>query len=165
MTLRTPGRWVLLGAAAVIDALVVARVATRSAGPAFDDWFFLVLSGALLIAAALWARCRVDLVVDGVRVVNGLRTHHLRSGEVTAVDVARLGDRGDTPHPTTRMRVPIGVRLEVDGGVGGTHLPVYGLAPDNRIRRDPQRWRAYLDQVDTLARHLGVPVKGVTNQP
>lgn len=135
----------------VIAAVVAARVLTRSGGPAFDDWFFLVLSVGLLVTAALWARCRVDLLPGGVRVVNGLRTYRFEASEVTAVDVARFGDRGDDPRSTTKVRVPIAARLEVDG----VYLTLYGLAPDGRTRRDPARWNAYLGQVDTLARHLG----------
>lgn len=164
VALRAPGRGVLLGAVAIIAALVIARVVTRSGGPAFDDWFFLVLSDALVVAALLWVRCRVDLVPGGVRVVNGLRSHHLHAAEVTAVDLARVGDRGDSPRPTTHLRVPIGARLAVDG-VSPGYLTLYGLVPDARTRRDRLRWRAYLAQVDALADHLGVPFNAPVDGP
>jgi len=161
MTLRAPGRGVLAGAMVVVTALVALRVSTRSGGPAFDDWFFLVLAAGLLAAAAVWARCRVDLVPGGVRVVNGLRTHHLDAADVTAVDVARVGDRGAHPRATAGIRVPICARLEL----GSTYLAVLGLAPDARTRRDPERWSDYLGQVDALARHLGVPVHAGVEGP
>ena len=179
VTLRAPGRGVLLGAAVLVAGLVNARILTRSGGPAFDDWFFLALADALLVAALLWSRCRIDLIPGGVRVVNGVRILCLASTEVTALDMARLGDRGDRPRVPTSIRVPIGVRLVVHGGgptggptggftgtgTGGTYLTVYGLAPDSRTRRDPQRWAAYLAQVDTVARHLGVPFNATADGP
>lgn len=152
--LRVPGRGVVLVAAIVVAGLVSARVITRSVhGEAgFDDWFFLGLSAALLVVAVLWWNSHVDLGGDEVRVVNGIRSHHIAIVDVVRVDVARAGDLGDDPHVTTSMRVPLCVRIHT---VDGLIVPAYGLAPDARTRRDPERWQAYLAQVAVLAEHCG----------
>jgi hypothetical protein len=93
----------------------------QSVRDAFSFWqrLTIALLGAMVLGSGwLVGRCRVTATEDGVRVVNGLRTHACAWDEIRNVDFqpgypwARLAMRDGQQHPIVALQASDGRRTE-----------------------------------------------------